>query len=47
MTKIDDGHWLTGLLVAPRQRYQGLARRLVAQVLYEAMGLSGCSAIQS
>ncbi len=27
------GHWLTGLLVAPPQRRQGIARQLIAQAL--------------
>jgi GNAT superfamily N-acetyltransferase len=38
LTGIGDGHWLTGLLVAPGQRNQGLARRLVAQALSDNEG---------
>ncbi|MCQ4289582.1 GNAT family N-acetyltransferase, partial [Pseudomonas stutzeri] len=30
---IGSGHWLTGLLVAPSQRNQGLATRLITQAL--------------
>lgn len=33
LTSIDGGQWLTGLLVAPSRRNQGLGRRLVAQAL--------------
>lgn len=32
------GHWLTGLLVAPAQRRQGIARQLIEQALAEADG---------
>lgn len=32
------GHWLTGLLVAPPQRRQGVAQRLVERALAEADG---------
>lgn len=32
------GHWLTGLLVAPAHRRQGVARQLVEQALAEAEG---------
>ena len=32
------GHWLTGLLVAPAQRRQGVARQLIEQALAEADG---------
>ncbi|MBA1278663.1 MULTISPECIES: GNAT family N-acetyltransferase [Pseudomonadaceae] len=33
LSGIADGHWLTGLLVAPSQRNQGLATRLVTRAL--------------
>ncbi|WP_417775827.1 GNAT family N-acetyltransferase [Stutzerimonas xanthomarina] len=33
LTGVDGGNWLTGLLVAPSRRKQGLGRRLVAQAL--------------
>ncbi len=35
---ITAGHWLTGLLVAPAQRRQGIARQLIGQALAEADG---------
>jgi GNAT superfamily N-acetyltransferase len=38
MTRIADGRWLTGLLVAPNQRNQGLAKRLVARALAASEG---------
>ncbi len=33
LTGVDGGEWLTGLLVAPSRRNQGLGRRLVVQAL--------------
>ena len=33
LTPVEHGHWLTGLLVAPKQRNQGLAQRLVKRAL--------------
>lgn len=33
LTGVADGYWLTGLLVTPNQRNQGLAQRLVTQAL--------------
>ncbi|WP_199270069.1 GNAT family N-acetyltransferase [Stutzerimonas stutzeri] len=33
LTRIAEGHWLTGLLVAPGHRNEGLARRLVSQAV--------------
>ena len=33
LTAVAQGHWLTGLFVAPQHRGQGLAQRLVAQAL--------------
>lgn len=33
LSGIAGGHWLTGLLVAPSQRNQGLATRLITQAL--------------
>jgi len=33
LTPLEQGHWLTGLLVAPEYRSQGLAQRLVLQSL--------------
>jgi len=33
LTPVAEGHWLTGLLVAPEYRSQGLARRLIEQAL--------------
>lgn len=38
LNPVDGGHWLTGLLVAPSQRNQGLAKRLVAQALADSGG---------
>ncbi|MCQ4312046.1 GNAT family N-acetyltransferase [Pseudomonas stutzeri] len=38
LTGIDDGHWLTGLLVAPGQRNQGLAKQLIEQALSNSEG---------
>lgn len=38
LTPVEHGHWLTGLLVAPGQRNQGLAQRLVTQVLTRCEG---------
>ncbi|MCG6540243.1 GNAT family N-acetyltransferase [Pseudomonas sp. KSR10] len=38
LSPVDDGHWLTGLLVAPSRRDQGLAKRLVTRVLAECGG---------
>lgn len=35
---IAGGHWLTGLFVAPPQRRQGVARRLIEQAVTEADG---------
>lgn len=29
LTAVDDGHWLTGLFVAPQRRGQGIARQLI------------------
>lgn len=29
LTPVPGGHWLTGLLVAPEQRHQGVAKRLI------------------
>lgn len=33
LTAVDDGYWLTGLLVAPNYRRRGLAQRLVRNVI--------------
>ncbi len=33
LTGVANGHWLTGLLVTPSQRHQGLATRLVTQAM--------------
>lgn len=38
LTPVDDGHWLTGLLVAQAQRHQGLASRLVGHALARKTG---------
>lgn len=38
LTAVDDGHWLTGLLVAPDERRHGLASRLVEQALARTPG---------
>lgn len=36
LTPLEQGHWLTGLLVAPDYRGRGLAQRLIRQALYSA-----------
>lgn len=33
LTAVEDGHWLTGLFVAPSWRSQGIARRLIEAAL--------------
>lgn len=38
LARVDGGHWLTGLLVAPALRNQGLARRLINQALSSCDG---------
>ena len=38
LTPVEHGHWLTGLLVAPKQRNQGLAQRLVKRALASCDG---------
>ncbi|AZC24957.1 GNAT family N-acetyltransferase [Pseudomonas sessilinigenes] len=38
LTPVEQGHWLTGLFVAPLSRGQGLARRLIEQALQETPG---------
>lgn len=38
LSAVDGGHWLTGLLVAPCARRQGLASRLVGQALAQTPG---------
>jgi GNAT superfamily N-acetyltransferase len=38
LTAIDDGYWLTGLLVAPEHRNQGLASSLVRQAMASVDG---------
>ncbi len=38
LTSVEHGHWLTGLLVAPGQRNQGLGRRLVKHALARCEG---------
>lgn len=38
LTPVDGGHWLTGLLVAPTERRQGLSSRLVKQALAQTPG---------
>lgn len=38
LTPVDDGHWLTGLLVAQAQRHQGLASCLIGHALARTPG---------
>lgn len=38
LTPVDHGHWLTGLLVAPTVRRQGLASRLIEHALTRTPG---------
>jgi len=38
LSSIENGHWLTGLLVAPEQRKKGLGTRLVAKAVSESSG---------
>ncbi|MNM93287.1 Acetyltransferase (GNAT) family protein [compost metagenome] len=38
LTPVDHGHWLTGLLVAPTERRQGLASRLIEHALARTAG---------
>lgn len=38
LSSVENGHWLTGLLVAPQQRKKGLGARLVAKALSESTG---------
>lgn len=38
LTAVDQGHWLTGLLVAPAQRNQGLASALVRHAVGSVEG---------
>lgn len=38
LTPVADGHWLSGLLVAPAQRGQGLASRLIGHALAHTPG---------
>lgn len=38
LSGVADGYWLTGLLVAPSQRDQGLATRLISQALSASEG---------
>jgi GNAT superfamily N-acetyltransferase len=38
LTSVADGYWLTGLLVTPSQRNQGLAQRLVTRALAVSEG---------
>lgn len=38
LTGVDGGQWLTGLLVAPSHRKEGIGRRLVAQALAACEG---------
>lgn len=33
LTAVEEGYWLTGLLVAPEHRHRGLAQRLVRRVI--------------
>ncbi|MCQ4329310.1 GNAT family N-acetyltransferase [Pseudomonas stutzeri] len=38
LSPVANGHWLTGLLVAPSRRHHGLAKRLMAQALADCGG---------
>jgi GNAT superfamily N-acetyltransferase len=38
LSAVDGGHWLTGLLVAPAERRQGLSSRLLKQALAQTAG---------
>lgn len=38
LTPVDHGHWLTGLLVAPTERRQGLASQLIEHALARTTG---------
>lgn len=38
LSRVDNGHWLSGLLVAPEQRNKGLATRLVTRAVSESSG---------
>lgn len=38
LSRVAEGHWLTGLMVAPSQRNKGLAKRLVTQALTSCNG---------
>jgi GNAT superfamily N-acetyltransferase len=38
LTAVGGGHWLTGLLVTPDLRNQGLARRLIARAMSDSDG---------
>ena len=38
LTPVDHGHWLTGLLVAPTERRQGLASQLIEHALTRTTG---------
>lgn len=38
LSPVGGGHWLTGLLVAPAQRRQGLASRLIEHALAQTPG---------
>lgn len=38
LTSVENGHWLTGLLVAPEQRKKGLGARLVTKAMSESTG---------
>lgn len=38
LTRVADGHWLTGVFVAPALRGQGIARRLIEAALADVQG---------